>query len=43
MGEEVEGAGRTERKRSVRHPIHATEVVCVRTCVHMCVCTCVSV
>lgn len=38
MGEEVEGAWRTERKRSVWHPIHATEMVCVRTCVHVCVC-----
>ena len=43
MGEEVEGAWRTERKRSVWHPIHATEMVCVRTCVHMCVCMCVCV
>ena len=43
MGEEVEGAWRTERKRSEWHSIHATEVVCVCTCVYMCVCTFVCV
>lgn len=36
MGEEVEGAQRTEREGSEwHHPIHAAEVMCVRLCVHV--------